>query len=185
MLVEKLEMAIYIALLRGVNVGGNMLKMDWLREVCAELDLKNVRTYVQSGNVVFEAGKNSADWAKTLERTLGGKCRLPVSVLVRTAEEIARVAQGNPFLKEKGIDINRLGVTFLCDRPSPAALQSLTIPNAGRDRFVCVGSEIYLHCPGGFGKTKLSNNTFERLLSLRATTRNWNTVVTLAEMSRP
>lgn len=178
-------MPVYIALLRGINVGGNTLKMDHLREICASLSLKNVRTYVQSGNIVFEAGKNSAHWVKSIEGALEGECRLPVSVVVRTAEEIARVAARNPFLKEKGIDVKRLGVTFLRDAPAPAALQSLAVPGAGADRFVCAGSEIYLHCPGGFGETKLSNNTFERLLSTRATTRNWNTVLTLAEMSAP
>jgi uncharacterized protein (DUF1697 family) len=176
-------MPVYVALLRGINVGGNMLKMDRLREVCGELSLKNVRTYVQSGNVVFEGGKNSAHWVKTIEGALEGECRLPVSVVVRTAEEIARVAGRNPFLKEKGIDIKRLGVTFFRDAPAPAALKSLRIPGAGADCFVCAGTEIYLHCPGGFGETKLSNNAFERLLSIRATTRNWNTVLTLAEMS--
>jgi uncharacterized protein (DUF1697 family) len=175
---------VYIALLRGINVGGNMLKMNRLREVCADLALRNIRTYVQSGNVVFEGGKNSAHWVKAIETALEGECRLPVSVVVRTAEEIARVAARNPFLDERGIDIKRLGVTFFRDAPAPAALKSLSIPGAGADRFVRAGTEIYLHCPGGFGETKLSNNTFERLLSIRATTRNWNTVLTLAEMSR-
>ncbi|HTV57741.1 MAG TPA: DUF1697 domain-containing protein [Verrucomicrobiae bacterium] len=177
-------MPVFIALLRGINVGGNMLKMERLRDVCAEFGWKNVRTYVQSGNIVFEAGKNSAHWIKTLERRLDGECRLPVSVVVRTREEIARVAERNPFLKEKGIDVKRLGVTFLREAPSAAAVKSLAISGAGADRFICSGTEIYLHCPGGFGETKLSNNTFERLLSVRATTRNWNTVMTLAEMCR-
>lgn len=177
-------MPIYIALLRGINVGGNMLKMERLRKVCAELGWKNIRTYVQSGNIVFEAGKDSAHWIKTLERRLEGECRLPVSVAIRTGEEIARVAAHNPFLREKGIDVKRLGVTFLRESPAAAAVKSLAIPGAGADRFICAGSEIYLHCPGGFGETKLSNNTFERLLGIRATTRNWNTVTTLAEMAR-
>jgi len=177
-------MPVFIALLRGVNVGGNMLKMDRLRELCSGLGMKNARTYVQSGNVVFEAAKTSAHWTKALEECLDGECRLPVSVVVRTADELARIASRNPFLKEKGIDVKRLGVTFLRDAPPAAALKSLSIPNAGADRFLRSGLDIYLHCPSGFGETKLSNNAFERLLSVRATTRNWNTVLTLAEMSR-
>ncbi|HUO34533.1 MAG TPA: DUF1697 domain-containing protein [Candidatus Acidoferrum sp.] len=176
-------MRVYIALLRGINVGGNMLKMDRLREICADLGLKNARTYLQSGNIVFEAGKSSAHWIKTLEGALDGECRLPVSVIIRTAEEISRTAARNPFLKEKGIDMKRLGVTFLRDAPLPAALKSLSIPGAGNDRFFCSDGEIYLHCPGGFGETKLSNGAFERLLSVRATTRNWNTVTSLTEMA--
>ncbi|HKF73122.1 MAG TPA: DUF1697 domain-containing protein [Stellaceae bacterium] len=95
---------VYIALLRGVNVGGNMLSMERLRAICAELGMRNARTYVQSGNVVFEADGTTAHWSETLEHALAGKSRLPVAVLVRTAAEIATVVERNPFLREKGLD---------------------------------------------------------------------------------
>ena len=110
-------MAIYVALLRGINIGGNILKMERLREVCAELGAKNVRTYVQSGNVVFEAAGSASQWEQKLEKRLAGESRLPPSVMVRTAAEIAKVAAGNPFLKEKGMDTTRLAVTFLQRAP--------------------------------------------------------------------
>jgi uncharacterized protein (DUF1697 family) len=97
-------MPIYTALLRGVNVGGNVLKIDRVRALCAELGMKNVRTYVQSGNVVFGAQGAPSRWAQALERELAGTPRLPVSVIVRTAAEMFEIAAGNPFLKEKGID---------------------------------------------------------------------------------
>lgn len=175
-------MSIYVALLRGVNVGGNLLKMERVREVCAELGFGNVRTYVQSGNVVFEAQGTAGRWAEALERKLAGEARLPITVIARTAAELERVAAKNPFLREKGIDTRRLHVTFLQGKPGKAGLARLGALATGVDRFQCAGREIYLHCPEGYGRSKLTNNTIEKLLSLRGTTRNWNTVRKLREM---
>ena len=172
----------YIALLRGVNVGGNLLKMERVREVCAELGLKNARTYVQSGNVVFEAQGTAGQWAGRLERKLEGETRLPVTVMVKTAAELEKVIAGNPFLKERGIDRARLHVTFLQRAPEPSTVARLDALQAGSDRFHRVGKEIYLHCPSGYGRSKLANNAIEKVLSIRTTTRNWNTVLRLGEM---
>lgn len=174
-------MPIFIALLRGVNVGGNILKMERLRELCAKLGMKNVRTYVQSGNVVFEAQGNSSRWAQALERKLAGESRLPVSVIVRTAAEMAAIAAGNPFLKEKGIDTARLAVTFLQQPPTKEALAALGALKIGSERFHVSGKDVYLHCPDGFADAKLY--TLDKVLSQRTTTRNWNTVMKLREMS--
>jgi uncharacterized protein (DUF1697 family) len=174
-------MPIYIALLRGVNVGGNILKMERLRELCAKLGMKNARTCVQSGNVVFEAQGGSSHWAEALERKLAGESRLPVSVTVRTAAEMAAIAAGNPFLKEKGIDTKRLAVTFLQQAPTKEALAALGALKIGSERFHISGKEVYLHCPNGFADAKLY--TLDKVLSQRTTTRNWNTVMKLCEMS--
>ncbi len=175
-------MSIYVALLRGVNVGGNLLKMERLRAVCAELGLKNAQTYVQSGNVVFEARGTAGKWTEALETRLAGEARLPVSVIVKTAAEMGQVIAANPFIKERGIDLARLHVTFLQREPDKAALGGLGGLKAGADRFRCLGTEIYLHCPNGYGDSKLTNNVFEKVLAVRATTRNWNTVNKLYEM---
>jgi uncharacterized protein (DUF1697 family) len=172
----------YVALLRGVNVGGNLLKMERVRELCAELGFKNVRTYLQSGNAVFEAQGTPEHWSEALERKLAGEARLPVTVIVKTAAEIGRVIAGNPFLMEKGIDTAKLHVTFLQREPGKAGLARLGAVPTGVDRFRCVGREIYLHCPGGYGRSRLSNNAIEKLLSVRATTRNLNTILKLHEM---
>ena len=95
---------------------------------------------------------------------------------------MGRVIAANPFLKERGIDLARLHVTFLTAEPAKAGSERLGALRAGRDRFRCIGREIYLHCPNGYGTSKLSNNAIEKALSLRATTRNWNTVNKLYEM---
>ena len=174
-------MPTYIALLRGVNIGGNILKMERLRALCAELGAKNARTYIQSGNIVFEAPATSSHWTRALERKLAGESRLPVSVIVRTAAEMNNVLAGNPFLKEKGIDTARLAVTFLQQAPAKKALGSLAALEIGSERYAHKGREIYIHCPDGFAKAKLYS--LDRTLAQRTTTRNWNTVKKLCEMS--
>lgn len=171
-----------VALLRGVNVGNNLLKMERLRALSYEIGLKNVRTYLQSGNLLFEADGTASKWAQALEGRLAGETRLPVTVLVRTSSEIAHVRAANPFLKDKGVDPARLHVTFLERAPQKTAVEALAKIKAGPDRFRWLGSEIYLHCPDGYGRSKLSNTAVERVLGVRATTRNWNTVTKLCSM---
>lgn len=174
-------MPVLIALLRGVNVGGNILKMDRLRELCAALGAKNARTYVQSGNIVFEAAGSPSSWEAKLEKKLAGESRLPVSVMVRSAAEISTVLAGNPFMKEKTIDTARLAVTFLQQVPAKPALAALATLKIGSERYHHAGKEIYLHCPDGFGNAKLY--LLDKVLKQKTTTRNWNTVTKLCEMS--
>jgi uncharacterized protein (DUF1697 family) len=173
--------ATYIALLRGINVGRNILKMERLRELCAELGAKNVRTYVQSGNVVFSAEGPAEQWADRIGKKLVGESRLPVHVIVRTASEMAAVLADNPFLREKGIDTARLAVTFLQHEPTKEALAAVGAMKLGSERFHCSGKELYLYCPKGFADAKLY--TLDRVLGQKTTVRNWNTVVKLCEMS--
>jgi uncharacterized protein (DUF1697 family) len=107
----------HIALLRSVNVGENMLRMPRLREMLAELELADVKTYLQSGNALFRANGTAARLAATIEARLAGETRLPVSVLIRTPAQLERIIEGNPFLRESGVDQKRLHVTFLAGRP--------------------------------------------------------------------
>jgi uncharacterized protein (DUF1697 family) len=176
----------FVALLRGINVGGHkIIKMEQLRNAFAELGYEDVATYVQSGNVVFKApAKITGDLSKKIEEMMLRQFSMSVPVIVRTAEEVGDVLRNNPFLKERGIDITGLHVTFLSRAPQKVAIKGLDAIEAGPDRFHCRGQEIYLHCPNGFGGTKLTINAFERVLAVGATTRNWNTVSKLHEMAR-
>lgn len=176
----------YIALLRGINVGGHkIIKMDQLRKAFGDLGFEDVATYVQSGNVVFKApAKISGDLAKKIEEMLLRRFSMEVPVIVRGSEEIGEVATNNPFLKESGIDAGKLHVTFLSQAPQKTAVKGLDAIPAGADQFRCQGKEIYLYCPNGFAGTKLSINAFEKVLGVGATTRNWNTVNKLWEMTR-
>ncbi len=175
----------YMALLRGINVGGRkIIKMDQLRESFEAMGLEDVKTYVQSGNAIFKAAKKSEE---TLSREIQDRILrdfgFSVSVIVVSSEEINRAIKGNPFVRKKGVDTSKLHVTFLSQAPERSAVKALEALPAKPDEFRHSGKTIYLHCPNGYGTTKLSNNTLERVLSVRATTRNWRTVNKLYEMS--
>jgi uncharacterized protein (DUF1697 family) len=109
--------------------------------------------------------------------------RLPVRVTVRSASELEGVIAGNPFLKQKGVDVTKLHVTFLAKAVAEPALDKLDALAGTRDQYRLIGREIYLHCPINYGETKLSNNAIEKVLAVGATTRNWKTVTTLQEMA--
>ena len=175
-------MPVYVAMLRGVNVGGNPLKMAWLREACAELGFGEVQTYLQSGNVVLSSKLGAEAVAKKLKAAINGQTRLPVPVVVRTSVEMAKVVADNPFLTQKGIDPAKLHVTFLeraAAKPETAKLDKLA---GTRDEYRLAKREVYLHCPINYGQSKLVNTALEKILG-SATTRNWNTTTTLAAMA--
>lgn len=171
----------FIAFLRGINVGGNILKMDRLRALCSDLGARDVRTYVQSGNIVFAGTGSAEQWAQRLEKKLDGESRLPISVIVRTAAELEAVRAKNPFPKEPNIEVARLGVAFLQQTPTSKGIAALRLMDLSSERFHSAGREIYLHCPEGFGNAKLYS--LDKILGQKTTVRNWNTVIKLCEMS--
>jgi uncharacterized protein (DUF1697 family) len=177
-------MPVYVAMLRGVNAGGNPLKMEWLREACGELGFGEVRTYLQSGNVVLSSKLGAAAVAKKLKERINGQTRLPVPVVVRTAGEMEDIAADNPFLRRKGIDATKLHVTFLEKPPLKPDTAKLDKLAGSRDEYSLAGRgrEVYLHCPINYGQTKLSNAAIEKVLGA-ATTRNWNSVTALSAMA--
>jgi uncharacterized protein (DUF1697 family) len=176
-------LTVYVAMLRGVNVGGNSLRMDRLRQACEDVGLQDVRTYVQSGNIVFSSRLSALKLVQTLKATIDAQTRLPVTVVIRSASEMANIIAGNPFLKQRGVDITKLHVTFLAKAPSKPALDKLDALAGTRDEYRLAKQEIYLHCPINYGETRLSNTAIEKALSLGATTRNWKTVAALCEMA--
>jgi uncharacterized protein (DUF1697 family) len=176
-------MTVYVAMLRGVNVGGNSLRMDWLRQACENLGWQNVRTYVQSGNIVFSSRGSALKLAQMLKETIDVQTRLPVTVVLRSAADMKKVVADNPFLKQKGIDASKLHVTFLGKAPIKPALDRLDALAGTRDQYRLNGSELYLNCPVNYGETKLSNGAIEKVLGVGATTRNWKTVTTLHAMA--
>ena len=177
-------MAAYIAMLRGVNVTGhNTIKMEVLRGLCQGLGFRNVETYVQSGNIVFQALlENPEAISKRIGETVLRSFGFDTPVIVRTSKEMRNVIGNNPFLKEKGIDSYKLHVTFLSETAQKGSEKKLETLATNPDRFYPASHEIYLYCPGGYGRTRLSNNAIEKALSVEATTRNWKTTNTLFEM---
>lgn len=182
--VDNLAMETYISILRGINVSGHkLIKMADLKALYESLGFKEVITYIQSGNVIFKAEKKG-DLAIIIGNKIQDKYKFEVPILVRKAEEIKRVSETNPFMKEKGIDEEKLHVTFLAEPPSKADLEAIKKIDHSPDRFVITGKEVFLYCPGGYGNTKLSNTFFENKLKIQATTRNWKTVNKLVELAQ-
>jgi uncharacterized protein (DUF1697 family) len=179
-------MPVLIAMLRGINVSGHKpVKMEALRKSFEALGFKNVRTYVQSGNVVFEAGKESAaDLEGRIEKMIRKDFGYEVPVLVRTAKEMEQILQGNPLAGVEGIDETRLHVTFLADKALKSAARDLEVLVTKPEQIRVSGREIHLYCPNGYGTSKISNTAIEKKLGVGATTRNWRSVNALVEMSR-
>jgi uncharacterized protein (DUF1697 family) len=172
-------------MLRGINVSGQkIVKMENLRSSFEALGFRRVRTYVQSGNVIFEATRGSPkDLAKSIEGKILSDFRFSVPLFLRTSDEMKEIVSYNPFLREKEIDGSKLHVTFLSESPANDAKERIGSLNALPDQFRLKGREIYLYCPNGHGRTKLSNTALEKRLSVGATTRNWKTVNQLVKIS--
>jgi len=179
-------MPTYVAMLRGINVSGQkIIKMEALRASMASLGFADVKTYVQSGNIIFKTAKASTT---VLVKKIAGKILADfghtVSVLVRTPQELADTLKHNALLAEPGVDEARLYVTFLAEA-APENAEMLLKPLATASEKFCIrGREIYLHCPAGYGNSKFSNNAIEKKLSAQATTRNWRTTIALCELAQ-
>ena len=178
-------MATYISLLRGINVSGqNKIKMDDLKRLFESLNLKNIRTYIQSGNVVFEDDyTDSGILGKIIEDKILKDIGFKVSVIIRNHEQLKNILLNNPFLTKENEDVSALYVTFLAEQPNAPTVEKISEINTVTDEFRLIGRDIYLFCPDGYGRTKLNNSFFERKLKLKATTRNWRTINELNEIA--
>jgi len=154
-----------------------------LRTLLESLGLENVRTYIQSGNAVFRTDAAPAQLAAKLEQAIEQKFGFDVPVIIRTRAEMERLLKQNPLLKEKGIDEDKLHITFLDEAPEASDLHKIETLDFAPDRFTATGREVYLYCPGGYGNTKLNNTFFERKLKRKATTRNLRTANELLRMA--
>ncbi len=174
----------HVALLRGINVGGkNRITMADLSSVFVAAGCGGVRTYIQSGNVVFEAAARTASGLATaISARLEQDFALRSPVVLRTASELAEVARGNPFLS-RGQSEDIAHVMFLADLPDPAAARALDPKRSPPDAFEIVGRDVYLSCPNGIAKTKLTNAYFDSKLKTVSTGRNWRTVMALLAMT--
>ena len=169
-------MPTYIALLRGINVGGRgKVPMRDLVALFDGLGHTNVRTYIQSGNVVFTAKAAAPGRVRSaLEHGIEAEFGFEVAVILRTPAELAEVRRRNPFGDEAY-------VTFLDGIPDRKRLAAIDSAPYSPDEFVVHGREVFVRCPSGYGRTKINNAFFERKLAAKATTRNWKTVTTLHE----
>jgi uncharacterized protein (DUF1697 family) len=175
----------YISILRGINVSGQkMIKMDALRILYENLNFANVQTYIQSGNVIFQdRGTDTSILEGKIAGMIREKFSYDVPVMVIRLVDFETVYLNNPFLIIGGKDIGFLHVTFLGQVPDQTGIANLN-GDFGRDEFAIQDKVVYLYCPDGYGRTKLSNSFFESRLKVTATTRNWKTVAQLTQMAR-
>jgi len=177
--------SVHVALLRGINVGGkHKLPMKALAAMFEDAGCSDVRTYIQSGNVVFGAGTALARRVpgvvgKAIRREFG----FDAPIVTRTDKEIESVAANHPFHK-RGVDPKSLHVGFLLDRPSKAKVAALDPDRSPPDRFAVRGGEVYFLFPNGAARTKLTSQYFDSTLGTVMTVRNWNTVHKLLDMTR-
>jgi uncharacterized protein (DUF1697 family) len=175
----------FIALLRGINVGGKtIIPMPKLKSLFASMGLEDVSTYIQSGNVVFSSPTGDAQaLAVAIEERIDEAFGLSMSVLLRTPGELAEIADSNPFLRHEA-DLSMLHVVFLSGPPEADAVAELDPARSPPDEFAVRRREIYLHLPNGAGRSKLTIDYFEKRLGVRATGRNWKTVTKLLELTQ-
>ena len=169
----------YIALLRGVNVAGQRkVPMSDLRSLFETLGHTDVRTYIQSGNVVFAAKAGTPTRIRsTIEKAVEHDFGFDVTVLLRTAAEMAAVVKRNPY----GDDAHVMFLEGAADKKRVAEIDPARfVP----DEFTVHGHEVFLRCPNGLGNAKINNTFFERKLATKATTRNWRTVTTLLDWAK-
>jgi uncharacterized protein (DUF1697 family) len=173
-------------MLRGINVGGHKrIKMDNLRALFEALGFEQVKTYIQSGNVVFKTKKTSTSvLSRRIEEKILSDFGFSVSVISRSSGEMAGAIESNPFLKEREIDQEKLHVMFLSEAPAPAALKKLSDLTATPNRCLAFDREIYFYLPNGVSQSVLMKSPVDRILAVVTTTRNWRTVNSLHQMCR-
>ena len=173
-------MPILIAMLRGVNVGGNhKMPMAQLVSLCESLGFGQARTFIQSGNVVFEAA-DAEKAARCLEAGIEREFGFRSPVIVRTAAELKKLVKRHPFPGQDGAKVQ---VTFLESDPGEAVRESVRAIDTGPEQITIEGREMVCHFPDGMGKTKLPFAKIERMLGCPVTTRNWNSVEKLLAMA--
>lgn len=175
---------VYIALLRGINVGGkNRLPMKDLATMFVNVGSEAVRTYIQSGNVLFRADPKVAEEIPTLIRaSIQREFGYEIPVVTRGAADLEAVVHANPFVRA-GAATDKLHVVFLAHTPDEGQVEGLDPDRSPPDEFTVRGREIYLHCPNGMARSKLTNAYFDSRLSTVSTMRNWKTVRKLIELA--
>ena len=178
-------MPTYIALLRGINIGpSKRVEMVRLKKMFEDLGFRRVRTYIQSGNVVFDGRGTAAAVAAKIEKGMIEEFGFTALIMMRTEQEMARALANNPFLKQGQKNPAYVHVCFLGETPAPEAVKKLHTLGTRTEQVKCVGNEAYCYHVEGLGKAKVLNHTvLEKVLAVKVTMRNLNTSNRLREMA--
>jgi uncharacterized protein (DUF1697 family) len=174
----------HLALLRGINVSGQkLIKMENFRKLMETAGFENVKTYIQSGNIIFESPEsNKVKISDKIKKLILDHYGFDVGILMLNHSDLAKAISNNPFLKEKDIDLKQVYVTFLSEIPNKENIEKFKVANIEKDIAVISGDVMYLKYFIGAGTTKLTNALIENRLKVTATTRNWNTTLKLMEL---
>ena len=176
-------MPVYASLLRGINVGGrNLMPMAALAEVYAKAGCTQVKTLLQSGNVVFRGSGRPAPLAKKLGAAIAGRFGVRPALFLRTAAELQAALAANPFPQQAKADPSHLILLFFDGQPPAAAAKSLAAWDRGPEEAKLAGGVLYIYYPDGMGRTRLTNAILERALGALGTARNFSTVTKLAAL---
>lgn len=176
----------YIAVLRGINVSGQkQIKMVDLKALFVSLGFAQVETYIQSGNVVFDGvtKQDTKKMIRDIEKAIEDQYGFQVPVLIRTSGEWQKIIKACPFGEvDLANDGTKVMLTLLASKPANSNIKAIKQYVKEPEQLYVNGQEVYLYCPGGYGKSKLSNNFIETKLAVTATTRNWKSVCKLDEL---
>ncbi|MEI8272742.1 MAG: DUF1697 domain-containing protein [Paludibacter sp.] len=178
-------MKTWISIVRGINVGGrNAIKMIDLRDLFIQLGFSDVRSYIQSGNIIFDSNLiDSKSIEKSISEGILKRFGFAVQIVLLDEETLREILKNNPFSHDSFRDKACMHITFLSENPDKSLIDKIIDGNYGSDEFYCKNKVIYLYCPKGYGNTKLSNSFFENKLKLTATTRNLKTATEILLMS--
>lgn len=175
----------YIALLRGINVSGHhLIKMEQLKQLFLDAGFLNISTYIQSGNVIFSSLENDISTIKKIiTNAIEQEFNFKICVVVILKSELEIIFKSHPFLNIDNMDLKKVAVTFFESSPKKEDFIKITSLITKGESILYYNNVVYLYCVNGFGKTKLTNNNIEAKLKVSATTRNWNTVTKLYQLS--
>jgi uncharacterized protein (DUF1697 family) len=176
----------FIAFIRGINVGRkNRIKMADLVKALDLSGLKNIKTYLQSGNIIFEHDNyDNINISRDIERKISQDFGISVNVIIRREDELETIIELNPFIKDPDIEHSKLHVTYLKEIPDKDLILNLGQFKGKNEDLKVNNKEIYLYLPNGYAKTKLTNEFFEKKLKTISTTRNWKTTTKILEIAK-
>lgn len=173
----------WVALVRGINVGGRKkLAMADLRDLLTGLGFTDVKSLLQSGNLLLKCrGHSAADLEQLLKEKVSSELGMELDFLLRSPTQWRKIVAGNPFAEQAGRDPAHLAVMCLKDKPSQTSVAQLQKAIPGREQIRAIGAELYIAYPDGIGTSKLTHALIEKTLTTRGTARNWNTVLKIAD----
>ena len=179
-------MTTYISILRGINVSGsNIIKMEALKKMYEALGFEKVKTYLQSGNVIFKARSAApSDLEQIIRQQIKNDFRFDVPVIVMTIDHLQQIIAANVYKDDTTKDPSFLHVTFFASQPATFDIENIESKKGNEEAMMITNNAVYLYCPQGYGKTKLTNNFLESKLGVVATTRNWRTTNELFKLAQ-